>query len=226
MARSNHSKDEKLAVLRFLHKGQKTISELATIFQVSYKTIEEWNYKYEIDGEIGLEESTSWNPYSKELKLAAVQDYLSGQYSLKEVTRKYKISDKSVLRNWIQKYNSHRELKDTGKGMTNSMTNKRTTTLEERIQIVNYCLEHQKNYQLAAETYEVSYQQVYQWVKKFEANGEEALQDKRGRKKEEQELTAEEKFKLEMKRLERENERLRAENAFLKKLEELERRNR
>ncbi|MBJ8154551.1 helix-turn-helix domain-containing protein, partial [Bacillus cereus] len=25
-----------------------------------------------------------------------------------------------------------------------------------------------------------SYQQVYQWVKKFEANGEEALQDKRG----------------------------------------------
>ncbi|WP_375199824.1 IS3 family transposase [Bacillus sp. RS11] len=219
MARSNHSKDEKLAVLRLLHKGQKTISELATIFQVSYKTIEEWNYKYEIDGEIGLEESTSWNSYSKELKLAAVQDYLSGQYSLKEVTRKYKISDKSVLRNWIQKYNSHRELKDTGKGMTNSMTNKRTTTLEERIQIVNYCLEHQKNYQLAAETYEVSYQQVYQWVKKFEVNGEEALQDKRGRKKEEQELTAEEKFKLEMKRLERENERLRAENAFLKKLE-------
>lgn len=71
MARSNHSKDEKLAVLRLLHKGQKTISELATIFQVSYKTIEEWNYKYEIDGEIGLEESTSWNPYSKELKLAA-----------------------------------------------------------------------------------------------------------------------------------------------------------
>lgn len=64
------------------------------------------------------------------------------------------------MRNWIQKYNSHRELKDTGKGMTNSMTNKRTTTLEERIQIVNYCLEHQKNYQLAAETYEVSYQQV------------------------------------------------------------------
>ncbi|MFZ4201260.1 transposase [Lysinibacillus sp. NPDC056220] len=75
-----------------------------------------------MDGEIGLEESTSWNPYSKELKLAAVQDYLSGQYSLKEVTRKYKVSDKSVLRNWIQKYNSHRELKDTGKGMTNSMT--------------------------------------------------------------------------------------------------------
>ncbi|KMY50005.1 helix-turn-helix domain-containing protein [Peribacillus loiseleuriae] len=62
--------------------------------------------------------------------------------------------------------------------------------------------------------------------RKYEVNGEEALQDKRGRKKEEYELTAEEKFKLDMKHLERENERLRAENAFLKKLEELERRRR
>ncbi|MFJ6268048.1 helix-turn-helix domain-containing protein [Lysinibacillus xylanilyticus] len=98
------------------------------------------------------------------------------------------------------------------------MTNKRTTTLEKRIQSVNYCLKHQINYQLTAET---SYQLVYQWVKKFEENGEDALQDKRGRKKEEQELTAEEKFKLDMNRLERENEQLRAENAFLKELEEL-----
>jgi len=87
------------------------------------------------------------------------------------------------LRKWIKKYNSHRELNDTGKGMTNSMTSRRKTMLEERIQIVNYCIQHLKNYQLTAESYEVSYQQVYQWGKKFEANGEEALQDKRGRKK-------------------------------------------
>jgi transposase len=39
-----------------------------------------------------------------------------------------------------------------------------------------------------------------------------------------QELSPEEKIKLEMKKLERENERLRAENAFLKKLEGIERR--
>nr|WP_255266962.1 hypothetical protein [Bacillus cereus] len=41
--------------------------------------------------------------------------------------------------------------------MTNSMTSTRKTTLEERIQIVNYCLQYQKNYQLAAKSYEVSY---------------------------------------------------------------------
>ncbi|MEK5271113.1 MAG: hypothetical protein C6W54_15845 [Bacillaceae bacterium] len=65
---------------------------------------------------------------------------------------------------------------------------------------------------------------VYQWVKKYENGGEEALKDKRGRKKEEAELSPEEKMKLEMKKLERENERLRAENLFLRKLEEIERR--
>lgn len=58
---------------------------------------------------------------------------------------------------------------------------------------------------------------MYQWVKKYKDGGDEALKDKRGRKKEEAELTPEEKVHLQMKQLRRENERLRAENLFLKK---------
>ena len=98
--------------------------------------------------------------------------------------------------------------------MSQAMTDGRKTTFEERIEIVEYCLKHQKNYQLAAHTYSVSYQQVYQWTKKFETNGEEGLRDRRGRTKDEVELTVEEKLKLEIQRIERENERLRAENLF------------
>jgi transposase len=104
------------------------------------------------------------------------------------------------------------------------MTKGRSTTWEERIQVVLYCIENGKDYQKAAETYEVSYQQVYQWVRKYENGGDEALKDKRGKNKVEIELSPEEKIRLEMKRLEREIERLRAENLFLKKLEEIERR--
>ncbi|OXB97374.1 MULTISPECIES: helix-turn-helix domain-containing protein [Bacillus] len=226
MARMKYSKAEKLAILALYKDCHHSIADITAKFSVDPGTIRDWKRRYEVNGEDGLEEALSWKRYSKELKLAAVNDYLSGHDSLNKIIQKYNISSTAVLRKWIKKYNSHRELNDTSKGMTNSMTSRRKTTLEERIQIVNYCIQHQKNYQLTAESYEVSYQQVYQWVKKFEANGEEALQDKRGRKKEEYELTAEEKFKLEMKRLERENERLRAENAFLKKLEELERRRR
>ena len=69
----------------------------------------------------------------------------------------------------------------------------------------------------------MSYQQVYSWVRKYEAGGWDALKDGRGRLKKEEELTTEEKTKIEMRRIQKENERLRAENAFLKKLEEIER---
>ena len=56
-------------------------------------------------------------------------------------------------------------------------------------------MQHQKNYQVTAERYEVSYQQVYQWVRNLKQMVKKALQDRRGRTKEEEELTAEEKFK-------------------------------
>lgn len=104
------------------------------------------------------------------------------------------------------------------------MTKGRKTTWKERIQVAVYCLENGNDYQKTAEVYEVSYQQVYQWTRKYEAGGSQALKDKRGRVKQEAELSPEQKAKREMKKLETENERLRAENAFLKKLEEIERR--
>jgi transposase-like protein len=110
--------------------------------------------------------------------------------------------------------------------MSQTMTKGRKTTVQERIEIVQSCIANEKNYQVTAEQYAISYQQVYQWVKKFEKSGELGLQDRRGRTKLEEELSTEDKFRLEIQRMERENERLRAENLFLKKLEEIERRRR
>ncbi len=104
------------------------------------------------------------------------------------------------------------------------MTKGRTTTWEERIDIVLYCLSQNHDYHKAAEKYQVSYQQVYQWVKKYDAGAEDALKDRRGRNKPAEELSEAEQQRLAMKKLEAENERLRAENTLLKKLEELERR--
>ena len=226
MSKSAHSLQDKIKIIEALNNRSHTLSELAFIYQVCRDTIYNWVYRYEKHGVEGLNETSTWKKYSKELKLAAVQDYLSSDYSYNEVTRKYEISSTSLLRKWIKKYNSHRELNDTSRGRTTTMTKGRNTTLNERKEIVFYCLENEKDYQKAAETFKVSYQQVYQWVKKYDNGGEEALIDKRGRKKEEVELSAEQKMKLEMQKIERENERLRAENAFLKKLEEIERRRR
>lgn len=201
-----------------------TVKEICSRYHISHRTLYVWVEKYEKSGFDGLEDSRTLKAYPKDLKETAVKDYLSGEYSQIEIIRRYEITSRSVLQGWIKKYNSHRELKDSVKGRTSSMTKGRKTNWNERVVIVLDCLKNGKDYQGTAEAYQVSYQQVYQWVKKYEDGGEEALKDKRGRKKEEAELTPEEIIHLQMKKLERENERLRAENLFLKKLEEIERR--
>lgn len=202
------------------HSLRETLSK----YQVPRVTFYNWMEKFERDGLEGLVDAKTWKPYSKEQKESAVRDYLSGKHSQYEIIRKYGISSRGVLQRWITKYNGHRELKDTGMRGTYSMTKGRNTTWKERIEIVQHALGNGKNYKETAENHQVSYQQVYQWVRKYETGGWEALKDRRGRSKREEELTPEEKMKLEMCRIEKENERLRAENAFLKKLEEIERR--
>src|SRR5690606_11163788 len=214
----------KLGVLDIYRNEIYSLEELCLKYGIPRSTVYLWSEKYEKYGVDGLEDSKGWKTYSKELKQEAVIDYLSGKYSLKEIVHMYEISSKSVLHSWIKHYNSHRELKDTGKGRTRSMTKGRKTTWKERIKIVQDTLENGKNYQETAENHQVSYQQVYQWVRKYEDGGWDALKDRRGRSKSVEELTPEGKMELEMRQIEKENERLRAENAFLKKLEEIERR--
>jgi transposase len=154
-----------------------------------------------------------------------VKDYLEGGLSQYQIIDKYKIASTRQLFNWINKYNGLSSL-TAYKGEAKAMTKGRTTTWQERIEIVQYCLTNQHDYQKTAGQFQVSYQQVYQWVKKFEGGGQDALKDGRGRKKAPEELTEADQQKLKMKQMEYEMERLRAENAFLKRLEELERRRR
>ena len=60
------------------------------------------------------------------------------------------------------------------------MTKSRKTSREERQKIAKECLENGKNYGETAQKYNVSYQQVYTWVKKFSQMGEAGLEDRRG----------------------------------------------
>lgn len=172
--------------------------ELCKRHQITKYSLRQWINEFEEFGIEGLECSNSWKGYTREFKEAAVKDYLSGEFSQYEIVRTYGIS-RSVLQRWMKKYNSHRDL--TSKGKTSSMTKGRKTTCNERIQIVLDCLGNGKDYKKTAETYEVSYQQVYQWVKKYENGKEEALKDKRGRKKEEAKLSPEEKMNAYMRRI-------------------------
>ena len=160
--------------------------------------------------------------YSAELKLQAVHDYLAHKGSPRELCRIYGIEHHSILQQWISCYNGHKDFKErsSAKGEI-YMTKGRKTTQEERAQIVAFCIEHGKDYALTVETYQVSYQQIYSWVRKYESSGVNGLVDRRGRAKAEDELT-------EVERLQQENRILQAklkdkemEIALLKKLREL-----
>lgn len=222
--RVKYTVEEKIQIIKEYQNGIGTLREISKKYKIDQSTISVWIYKFERYGVEELIESSSWKKYSRELKEMAIQDYILGELHLAEVIRKYEISDHSVFLKWLKKYTSHSEVKATGKGISQSMTKGRTTTLKEKIEIVLSCIANGLDYQNTADVYKVSYQQVYHWVKKYESGGEDALKDRRGRKKDEDELTQEEKVQLETKIIKSENERLRAENAFLKKLEELERR--
>ncbi|MEE3807215.1 helix-turn-helix domain-containing protein [Lysinibacillus fusiformis] len=121
--------------------------------------------------------------YSEEWELRVVEDYLTKNYSMFDILDKYGNRSLLVFKKWLKIDTSHSELNDLGKVMSQAMTKGRKTTVEERIEIAKVCLAKGKNYQATAAQYEVSYQQVYQWVRKFEQDGEEALQDRCGRTK-------------------------------------------
>lgn len=72
--------------------------------------------------------------------------------------------------------------------------------------------------------FEVSYQQAYHYVKKYETTGQYGWEDRRGRRKVDSELTETDKLKRELEMERRKRKKVEVENAFLKKLEELERR--
>lgn len=212
---------EKLRILTEYIEGTLSGVEVAKKYGVNARTIRDWKSIYEELGSAALEPKTHPTLYPAELKKAAVQDYLSGNFSQREVIRKYQISNRNVLKGWIELYNGHNVLNDDKKGWRCAMTKGRKASFEEKVEIVKDCLAHGKDYRRSVEMYKVSYKQIYSWVRKYLEGGEEALQDHRGKQRADHELTNEER---EMKKLKRENERLHAENAYLKKLEEIERR--
>ena len=160
--------------------------------------------------------------YSKELRITAVEAYQRGEGSQKEICKKYGIIHTRQLYDWIMWYNGHKEMKrnNTAKGEI-YMTKGRKTTQEERAEIVAFCIEHGKDYGLTVETYQVSYQQIYAWVRKYEEKGVKGLTDRRGKAKPEDELTEEDRLRQENKILQAKIKDQEMEIALLKKLREL-----
>lgn len=99
---------------------------------------------------------------------------------------------------------------------------RRKTTIEERKEIVEYCINHECNYKDTASLYDVSYSQVYSWVKKYDATRDDGLADKRGHHKTDDEVDELERLKRENLRLKRQLEEKDMLTELLKKVKEFE----
>ena len=218
---SRYTNEEKSKVIG-LYKAGYSDRKISQLYRIPKSTVRLWCQNYESFGEKIYEEHKKNKKWSKEIKIAAVREYIDGKGSIEEICKKYKISTSTILRRWILWYNGHREFKErsSAKGEI-YMTKGRKTTQEERAKIVAFCIEHNYDYGLTVETYKVSYQQIYSWVRKYEEGGVDNLKDNRGRTKPAEEMTEIEKLKAEMKILEAKNRQLEIENEFIKKLQEL-----
>ena len=181
--------------------GNHSRSEICNCLHISTRTIQDWAAIYKKHGILGLTKKTKNRSYSKEFKMELVRKYISGEASSVDLAHQYDISS-GLLRNWIRMYNANIELKDYNPKQEVYMAKaRRKTTIDERKEIVNYCIEHNRNYKETAALYNVSYSQVYSWMKKYDSEGEEGLIDKRGHHKLDDEVD-------ELDRLRRENVRL------------------
>ncbi len=223
MSKRKVSVENKIYAVNLYLDGKESQQRIAHMFDVSLASVQQWIRNYESMGANAFTLKGN-KKYSKELKQQAVLDYLAGYGSQDDICKKYGIRSKGKLQSWIKKYNGHEELKSSGTGGSIVMTKGRKTTFEERVEIVQYCIAHDRNYAQTAEQYQVSYQQARNYIVKYEAGGVEALRDNRGKRKRPDEMSELEKLRAEVKILKAEKERAEMEASFLKKLEEIERR--
>ena len=187
--------EERIAAVQEYLEGRGSYEAIAKKYGIALQTLRQKVIYAKTNGIESIRISHTNKQYSAETKLKAVTEYLNGKGSQVEICRRYHISD---------------------------MNKGRKTTHEERVEIVAFCIEHGKDYGLAMEKYGVSYQQIYSWVRKYEAKGVEGLTDRRGKAKPEDALTEADRLRMENKILQAKIKDQEMEIKLLKKLKELE----
>ena len=217
---------EKVELVRRCIQEEISIREASRIGGVAVITVRRWICQYELEGAEAFLPYRKNQAYPAELKYTAVSAYLTGEGSLLDICKTYKIRNPHILEKWIEMYNTHGNFNSarfSGGGCY--MSKARSTTQEERIQIAKDSLASGKNYGEMAIKYNVSYQQVRTWTLRYEELGDAGLEDRRGKRKKDQAPRTElEKAQIEIEQLKHKLFLVEMERDLLKKLDEIERR--
>ena len=227
MSKPKFSAEERAQIVQEYLDGKGSYRVIGKKYGISEATVRGWINTYKYHGIEGFVTGNGNKAYTAEFKQKCVEMYLRGEGSLREISAKNNLTDQSVLRRWIKKYTANKELRDYDPKREVYMAEaRRKTTQEERIEIVKYCLEHDLEYKNTAAKFDVSYNQVYTWVRKYQADGEDGLVDRRGKRKSDDEVDELERLRRKVLMLERQLEEERMTVELLKKVKEFERRRR
>ena len=224
MRRVKVTPEGKLQAAKECAEGKISTSEQARRLGVDHTRVREWVQQYKAQGASAFLDTGSNKVYSLELKAKAVREYLDGKGSCLEIAAKWGIRNSSSLIAWVKVYNNGRTFERKMSGGSR-MKQGRETTQEERIAIAKDCIATGENYGEIAIKHNVSYQQVYQWTKKYKEYGEAGLEDRRGKRtKDQTPRSREEELEIEVAKLKQELYVTKMERDLLKKLDEIVRR--
>ena len=223
MSKMKHSPGWMIARIEEYLSGQASYESIARAYGIDERTLRRWVKKYRAHGAAAFVIRSGNAHYSKEFKLQCVEAVIRGEGNVDDITARNNISASSVLQSWIKLYNANVELKDYDPKREVYMAEaKRKTTPEERKEIVEYCISHGKDYKNTAALFDVSYSQVYTWVRKYTTDGDAGLADRRGHHKTDKEVDELERLRRENLRLKRQLEERDMLVELLKKVKEFE----
>ncbi len=123
-------------------------------YDITLGTVKRWNSAFKSRGEAAFDyHNSNLCRYTAEFKQKVVDDYLSGGDSFQSIAVKYGIHAESTVLKWVKQYNSHKELTDSrkiGDYLMAKELKSRKTILEERIEIVEYCISNSNDYSATA----------------------------------------------------------------------------
>ena len=201
--------DQKMFLVLKFRELNISLSAFCRLYNVERTAIHRWSIKYDNESLKGLEEIKKPTQYSSHTLIHAVEDYLTGNFSMLQIVKKYNLSGDSVLTQWLKWYNTPKWNLKVGEFMAREKISK-----DKKLELVLQYIHKIKPDKEIIEENNITKRQLRYWAEKYKQLGIEALEDKRGIRKNERELSKEE-FLI------RENKRLKAELLLIKKLKEL-----
>jgi transposase len=107
---------EKMAAVEAYLNGEIGRTEVINKYGIEGSTFRYWVRLYKTRGPEGLIPAATNRKYAPGLKTRVVEEYLRGEGSLRSLCQKHNISSKSMVQQWIKKYNGHEVFKPKHEG--------------------------------------------------------------------------------------------------------------